>query len=424
MEQPNLQEHVLSASWYSIHGPPPQATEEDIRRGSFFKTNPNAQHAKKIKYLKALFAGDLNPVTGCDFSKAGSGGAERESRLRRWAEELWTLIHKQSQGSISDKRSGRPRDVLEEVLEEHGGQRENWCTRFGFFNTFRCPASAKSGQCVQTKDFGQQFLSLQTGWARETLLLREAEETARRVVDEERARVEAEARAAHVAPVVGQPVAGVAEVAPPKPAEQPVPEPVPEPDKSLHVQEVDTSDEEPTPPPDDRTVRAASPGPEDTDVGEQEDEAVPSMASRHRVVDDLLDEEEETDRPPVHMAPEKPPAPPRGPSPVEAAKPSEMQLPKSVVDAAADDANYGADTIDHVKKLWTMAQARGKKRQLEYDIHGMCDVYKYRGWTIRTHKRGLTKDGAEPKTLCDSYWHSPSGKKFRSAKEIDRAFQV
>ena len=103
--------------------------------------------------------------------------------------------------------------------------------------------------------------------------------------------------------------------------------------------------------------------------------------------------------------------------------PRSIRLPKSVPEAAADEANYGGDTLNEVKALWSKAQAMGKKRQLEYDNNGICEAFAYRGWKIRTHRRGLTKAGTEPTILCDSYFVAPSGKLFRSAKEIDRKFK-
>jgi hypothetical protein len=78
--------------------------------------------------------------------------------------------------------------------------------------------------------------------------------------------------------------------------------------------------------------------------------------------------------------------------------------------------------MKEVKALWAKAQAMGKKRELVYDADGVCEPFRYRGWVIRTHKRGMTKAGKEPTTLCDSYWIAPSGKRFRSAKELDRSY--
>jgi hypothetical protein len=407
-----FQEHVLTAGWTSIIG----ATTNDI-------DNPNTQYTKKIKFLKALFKGDLNLTLGIDFSKASAHGGEHEGRMRGYAEQLWELVNRMSQGIIFDSYTKRARDVIDEVCEKHGGQTTQYCTRFGFFNTFRAPGPAKQGVVVQDDRFGKEFLKLQEVWIREESLLREAEKTAqrhaedtarrqaeettRRLINEERKRTEAVHLTTHpkqVAPVMGQPVVAVAEVVPQATMEKKQPE--------------DPSPPEPAPPEPAQDTPGPKPVPDVPKAGKDGAWKATSNSSRP-VHFDIEDEE-------LQMMPTpKPPAPPRGPSP----KPSEhqgvppvIQLPKSVSETASDEATYGPDTIKEIKGLWTKAQMMGKKREIEYDAYGVSEPFRYRGWVIRTHKRGLTKAGTEPTTLCDSYFIAPNGKRFRSHKELDRAY--
>jgi hypothetical protein len=398
MDKFAFQEHVLDAQWMSIHGPANNTINEP-----FFLNNKVAQHVKKMKFFRALFRGDLEPTLQVDFSHPSANGEERESRLRRWSEELWQLVNENSKGSIFDRVTKRSHDVIDEICEHNGGHSSNYCTRFGWFNTFRAPGPARQGLCVQNEEFGQPFLDIQQEWFKKEQLLREAEEAARRLIDEERKRTEATTRAAEVAevapvaPVVGQPVAAVAEAVVAKTA--------------VEKEVVFESDEEDVvPPPLEEVHVAAQNENEDEDEDENEDEApLPPPPPR---CDDDEDEDE--------YIPPRPPAPPRGPSPTrETTLPTTIQLPKSA--AAADDC-YSAATLHQVKTLWSKAQAMGKKRDLIYDARGVCDSFEHKGWTIRTHKRGRTKSGDEPTTICDSYWISPNGKRFRSSKELDRAF--
>lgn len=409
----------------SIHGSAVSKVDDP-----FFANNKSSQHVKKIKFMRGLFRGDLEPVLGVDFSHPSSQGAERESRMRRWAEELWTMTHENSLGMIFDRETKRTRDVLDEVCEMHGGHKSSWVTRFGFFNTFRAPGPARQGLSVQDEDHGKPFLQMQAQWKKQESLLREAEEQARRLIEDERKRAEAAARAAEataraaeaVAPVVGQPVAAVAEAVATKPIEETV--------KTMNVQEIDEEDEDDeddedeAPPEDEATLRAASPNAGFADVAEERPPSAP-------LPDPDMDDEEGWSSAPLPSSPKvrvpkpEPPAAPRGPSPnfmPAPVHPPPISLPKSVPEAAAEEANYGADTIKNVKILWTKAQALGKKRELQYDASGVCEPFQYHGWTIRTHKRGPTKSGAEPTTKCDSYFVSPSGKRFRSAKELERAY--
>jgi hypothetical protein len=412
MQRLSFQEHVIDASWTSIHGSAMSNIDDP-----FFANNKSAQHVKKIRMMKGLFRGDLEPVVGVDFCHPSSQGAERESRLRRWAEELWNMMHENSLGMIFDRDTKRTRDVLDEVCEMHGGHKASWVTRFGFFNTFRAPGPARQGLSVQDDDHGKPFLRMQAQWQKEEGLLREAEEKARRIIEEERNRAEAAARAAEaakaMAPVVGQPVAAVAEAVTTKPVEE----------KTSHIQEVDEDDE-----PEIAPAKA-------NDTAEHSE-------PRETTFDPDLEEEVEWGEAPKAQSPKQPspppppaqvrvptpepPAPPRGPSPKTTPIPDvppPIQLPKSVPEAAAEEVIYGFATIKEVKNLWTKAQALGKKRELQYDTAGVCEPFRYHGWTIRTHKRGLTKAGTEPTTLCDSYFVSPSGKRFRSAKELDREYK-
>ena len=198
---------------------------------------------------------------------------------------------------------------------------------------------------------------------------------------------------APVAPVVGQPVAAVAEAVIAKTAAE----------KDV-IFESDEEDEVLPPPP---PVHVAAPN-------EDEDAAAPLPPPPPPRCDDDEDDDE--------YIPPRPPAPPRGPSPLPVQElPSPIHLPQSAA-AAADADCYSAETLLVVKSLWSKAQAMGKKRDLIYDNNGVCDSFKHKGWTIRTHKRGRTKSGDEPTTVCDSYWLAPSGKRFRSSKELDRAF--
>jgi hypothetical protein len=421
MQSLAFQEHVIDASWMSIHGSAVSNVDDP-----FFANNKSAQHVKKIRLMRTLFRGDLEPVLGVDFSHPSSQGAERESRLRRWAEEFWNMAHENSLGMIFDRDTKRTRDVLDEVCEMHGGHKSSWVTRFGFFNTFRAPGPARQGLSVQDEDHGKPFLKMQAQWKKQEALLREAEEQSRRLIEDERKRAEAAARAAEaaaraaeaVAPVVGQPVAAVVEEVATKPIEETV--------KTMNVQEIDEDDEDDedeAPPADEAALRASSPNAGFADVAEERTPSAP-------LPDPDMDEEGWTSAPlpsfpKVRVPTPEPPAPPRGPSPNSMPAPVHpplISLPKSVPEAAAEEVIYGADTIKNVKILWTKAQALGKKRELQYDTAGVCEPFQYHGWVIRTHKRGLTKSGTEPTTLCDSYFIAPSGKRFRSAKELERAY--
>ena len=360
--------------------------------------------------MRSLFRGDLNVTLGVDFSKASSQGAEREARLRGWSEELWELINDNSQGMIFDRNTRRTYDVLEEVCEHHGGDKSNWCTRFGFFNTFRAPGPAKQGRVVQDDEHGNLFLKMQSKWMHQEALLREAEHTARRIIEKERKHPEVTAIATEVvAPilfsVVGQPV----------PSVQKYDDNMQTTKNTKGIQDIDEDDSD-----DDdynektKYVAAAA-------------AAVASSSSTTATTTNKKAKGKAKATPHPSHSPHSPsplPSPPRGPSPTlqPPVVPPLMNLPQSVPEHASQIANYGKDTINEVKLLWTKAQALGKKRMLDYDSNGICESFKYRGWIIRTHKRGLTKKGTIPTTICDSYWVSPCGQKFRSAKELDRVF--
>ena len=155
MDKFAFQEHVLDAQWVSIHGPATNTIDEP-----FFLNNKVAQHVKKMKFFRALFRGDLEPTLQVDFSHPSANGEERESRLRRWAEELWKIVNENSMGTIFDRVTKRSHDVIDEICEHHGGHSSNYCTRFGWFNTFRAPGPARQGICLQDEEFGQPFLDI------------------------------------------------------------------------------------------------------------------------------------------------------------------------------------------------------------------------------------------------------------------------
>lgn len=400
-----FEEHVLDAEWNGIYSTCNKTIEDSL----FFRTNKSSQHVQKIKFMRSLFRGDLNVTLGVDFSKASSQGAEREARLRGWSEELWALINDNSQGMIYDRNTKQTYDVLEEVCEHHGGDKSNWCTRFGFFNTFRAPGPAKQGRVVQDDEHGNPFLKMQSKWMRQEALLREAEHTARRIIEEERKHSEANAIAATKTTEVVTPIL-FSVVGQPVPSVQKYDDNVQTTTNPKGIQDIDEDDDSDY----------------DNDYYENKHDAeVACSYSATTTTKDKKEDEKATPHPPSTLTPPAlPPSPPRGPSPTlqPPVVPPLMNLPQSVPEHASQTANYGKDTINEVKSLWTKAQALGKKRMLDYDSNGICEPFKYRGWIIRTHKRGLTKKGTFPVTICDSYWVSPCGKKFRSAKELDRAF--
>ena len=82
---------------------------------------------------------------------------------------------------------------------------------------------------------------------------------------------------------------------------------------------------------------------------------------------------------------------------------------------------YDDTTLHQIMSKWKEAQTNGKKRMLTYDQDGNCVTFRALGWTIITHKRGETKNGRPPSTVCDSYCISPSGKRLRSMKELRHA---
>ena len=316
--------------------------------------------------MKALFRGDLNVVTMVDFSKASAGGAGREARLRGWAEEIWEVVNTNSRESIRDLRTGRQRFVVEEILEDKGGDESNWCTRFGWYNTFRCPISMRDGRIRHTDKCGNPFLKMRSEWFKqldkETLRIKKEEEEEARLAKEKE---EEEARLA----------------------------------KEKEEEEARLAKEK-----EEEEARLAKEKEEEEARLAKETEEEARLAKEKEAEEARLAKEKETNV--------------QDTSVVAAA-----QTGTSIVCYNDDNTKkaYDDTTLHQIMSKWKEAQTNGKKRMLTYDQDGNCVTFRALGWTIITHKRGETKNGRPPSTVCDSYCISPSGKRLRSMKELRHA---
>ena len=419
----NFSEDDILKLWFAIHDGCKNVVEGDV----FFETVLDTQHAGKIRFLTRLFSGLFKDVVLVDFTKPSGQGQERSNRLRGYAEAFWKVINNNSLEVYTDKtatnisrhktcyivhqltgidetRNNKSAGYSKTRANNYGNLND-WLTRAGFMNTFMHP---------------EKFLELRDKWMQEEAILREAEQQAHRLIQEENARL-----AEDVQVVVGKPVSVPAEMFVEEKRQQleEKEEPAVEPPAAMFVEEEEPAVEPP----------AAMP------VEEEEPAVEPPAAM-------FVEEEEPVVEPPADMfVAEKR----QQKLPLEEAQPPSEDEDEDdwILDCPAignlpsvasshkatepKDPSCDAETIEMLKNLGREAQRAGREGSLEYDKDGNCNYTEHGKWTICVHKRGLTRLGTVSKIACDNYWYydetrddetPKTRKKFRSIKDIERTF--
>jgi hypothetical protein len=400
----NFSEDEILKLWFAIHDGCKNVVEGDV----FFETVLDTQHARKNRFLTRLFSGLFKDVVLVDFTKPSGQGQERSNRLRGYAEAFWEVVNKNSLEVYTDKTAtniSRTKTcyIVHQLtgidVDHHNrsagysktrannyGNLNDWLTRAGFLTTFRCP---------------EKFLELRDKWMQEEAILREAEQQAHRLIQEENARL-----AEDVQVVVGKPVSVPAEMFVEEKRQQleEKEEPAVEPPAAMFVEEKEPAVEPPAAMPVEEEEPAVEP-PAEMFVAEKRQQKLP-LEEAQPPSEDEDEDDWILDCPAIGNLP-------------SVASSHKATEPK--------DPSCDAETIEMLKKLGREAQRAGREGCLEYDKDGNCNYTEHGKWTICVHKRGLTRLGTVSKIACDNYWYyddetPKTRKKFRSIKEIERTF--